>query len=1291
MPPARPMLDDLELQQTQQLEIDEDEDFATHEVPALEGDFDQGLGRRGAAVTLSGVLTGPEAGDGLKSLREKFRAGEAVPFAADIATATKLDKVLVEEMGVRELAGRPQRFEYAFRLREFTPPPPPETTPPPPAPPEPPPDVGTAILEVEVTVEGEPDFDFAKVTMTVDGTQSDGKPLSRTLTNRTGNVWTETGLPPGSYTAQAVVTDPAMTGTASVALAAGERKRVQITLRRGAIIATAFVVHFRFDKSLVEPCMRPVLRQVMQRAGDSAHQDEKIVIVGHTDKSGPDRYNQSLSERRARSVFAFLTSGRAAAAAQAEWGELRRPAAGALPTIHDTWGAHEYQYMLQDLGFYPGNVDGDHRAQTDEAVETFRAAKGLPAGTTVDDATWDALIADYLAQDQATMVLDENRLLRNAKDGCDGGALKWLGCGEESPLPQPKPPRGDAFRPYRRVEILFVRADRLPCEPPRPDTLDLPPPPPGTGRRTWCLGPERGANHCCFATRDCGKASPGRWCIVSAETDTVSISGKFTFEDGSAAPNVHFVLIAPDGEYMGDERESQPNKGDGMERSAGADGSFSFPTPKGVGIVTIEARGEFVARLRGQPLSAAKGNVICARVNKDGKTGGSISIVLTPFGPKAPAVNPTITLASSAVVVPKPHTNPGRVAVTLGTDGPFFRSGTLTRSSAAIRFFTAATGGTEITFNGTDNVFTGAQLTAGVQLFAEGAVASAAPDDVVLTLTLTTGRTPVGPPAVATMTSVELTLDICGVRPAPGVDPPPLSATDKINPGRFLGVQEPGNRQERAMVIVRPPNPGAFTGDLVVEPTNNLVQLFADEVAAAGQAPLATPQVIPSATIPPNGTRFFAQGAVASTAVRDAGIRLGLRNVEPTADRVAITVVQLEFVTQPLAAAPTAQFARMGLWDNAFRANGTPFNEEAEADNFVGADTRRFHLRVRDPSRAGRVEVDWRTLTVGGADRDAPANPSVTLLETAAGSGVFVSRGLMLVSDVPDRDEPTHSGLPGGAPSGQARGETNHRTRLADIDGSVRAEYRATGARPIVAQVPVFQRNPDERRRVPLQVFVLRVAPGGAGIIKTAPGEAVWRTDLRVMLETYARIGIRVETVVAPGTPAADIARDGALSLVLIDPPAGVNPANLTTANETPIATQHPGLPDTIRVFFIGGFATGNAGGVARIDAQVGAGDRRRGSAWTIQATGPYAATHEVGHILSNKLIPGHADPQADFHFSSPALPPGNRLRNDQNLMKKEFLGPEAVNGPKRLWDAADGDGFNQFTAMRGSHYTRNF
>ena len=126
-----------------------------------------------------------------------------------------------------------------------------------------------------------------------------------------------------------------------------------------------------------------------------------------------------------------------------------------------------------------------------------------------------------------------------------------------------------------------------------------------------------------------------------------------------------------------------------------------------------------------------------------------------------------------------------------------------------------------------------------------------------------------------------------------------------------------------------------------------------------------------------------------STAARDSGLQLGLVGGEPQADRVAITVVQLEFTERISGAAPipaAATFARIGLWDNAFRANGTLFNDAAEADNFVGADTRGFHVRVRDPSRADRVDVSWRTLDAARADVDAPANPTVTLLATGAGS-----------------------------------------------------------------------------------------------------------------------------------------------------------------------------------------------------------------------------------------------------------------------------------------------------------------
>ena len=464
------MLGTLELQQAQQIEVDGDGVFATHEVPSLEGDFDQALGRRGAGVTLSGVATGDGVQDHIKALRDQFRAGQPVPFAADIATATKLDEVLIEEMGVRELAGRPQRLEYAFALREFTPAPQPQTVPPPPpAPVPPPPPVGTAVLEIEVIVEGEPAFDFSTVTVTVEGTQADGTAVTATpATRTTGNVWRKEDLAPGDYTARAVVTAPeAMSGAATATLRSGETKRVQVALRRGVLIATAFVVHFRFDKSFVEPCMRGVLREVLRHAAE--HADQKLVIVGHTDRSGSEAYNQSLSERRARSVFAYLTAGRDAAAAQAEWGELRRAAAGALPTVRDTWGAHQYQYMLQDLGFYAGNVDGDHGNQTDGAVSAFRTAKGLPAGTTVDDAVWDALIADYLAVDTAAMTLTEDRLLPNARDACNGGPLKWIALrrGSAASAAPADPRRGLPALPPRRAAVRLHRSDPVRAAPTR--------------------------------------------------------------------------------------------------------------------------------------------------------------------------------------------------------------------------------------------------------------------------------------------------------------------------------------------------------------------------------------------------------------------------------------------------------------------------------------------------------------------------------------------------------------------------------------------------------------------------------------------------------------------------------------------------------------------------------------------------------------------------------------------------------------------------------------------------------
>lgn len=403
-------------------------------------------------------------------------------------------------------------------------------------------------------------------------------------------------------------------------------------------------------------------------------------------------------------------------------------------------------------------------------------------------------------------------------------------------------------------------------------------------------------------------------------------------------------------------------------------------------------------------------------------------------------------------------------------------------------------------------------------------------------------------------------------------------------------------------------------------------------------------------------------------------------------------VATLEFVFDTdnnLQAGPTdavTTFARMGLWDHAFDAAGAVLNNEAEANNFIGADTRRFYIRVRDTAASGSIQVNWRTLDAAGNNLDAPATQSLTLTETGAGTGLFASKALMLVTSADDQAQATHSGFAAGQPDAgvRARGQSNHRIRRASISGSVEAEYTPAGRAAVKTTIPVFQRSPNERRSIPLQIFVLRVAAGGAGVIPTAAGSALYTVDLRVIRETYERIGMSVATVVAPGTPAADIVTVGGDSIVLIDPPAGVNPANVSFANETTIGTAHPALANTTRVFFVGGLQSGN-GGETWPDTLAPGADPRRSTVFTIQSTGPYAAAHEIGHALSDK----QAAVPADSHYLAPTAPAGNRLRNNQNLMRREFLGPESVTGSKRIWDANDGGGFNQFTAMRRSRLTR--
>jgi hypothetical protein len=124
----RPMLDDIELPQVQEITTYDRRMLAEHKPPGMEGSLLQNLGRRPAHLTLWGVKNGPDALDFVETLEQKYRAGEPVPFVADIITDAEIEQMVIDELQWQELAGRPERYSYVLTLREFIEPVEPEDT-----------------------------------------------------------------------------------------------------------------------------------------------------------------------------------------------------------------------------------------------------------------------------------------------------------------------------------------------------------------------------------------------------------------------------------------------------------------------------------------------------------------------------------------------------------------------------------------------------------------------------------------------------------------------------------------------------------------------------------------------------------------------------------------------------------------------------------------------------------------------------------------------------------------------------------------------------------------------------------------------------------------------------------------------------------------------------------------------------------------------------------------------------------------------------------------------------------
>jgi hypothetical protein len=114
----RPMIDDLELPQVQEIETSDRRRLAEHRAPGQDGSLLQDLGRRSTRVLVYGVATGLDARTFAEKLDGKLRAGAPVPFTADIVADAAIDQMIIDDVRFEELAGKPERYAYLVTLRE---------------------------------------------------------------------------------------------------------------------------------------------------------------------------------------------------------------------------------------------------------------------------------------------------------------------------------------------------------------------------------------------------------------------------------------------------------------------------------------------------------------------------------------------------------------------------------------------------------------------------------------------------------------------------------------------------------------------------------------------------------------------------------------------------------------------------------------------------------------------------------------------------------------------------------------------------------------------------------------------------------------------------------------------------------------------------------------------------------------------------------------------------------------------------------------------------------------------
>jgi outer membrane protein OmpA-like peptidoglycan-associated protein len=210
---------------------------------------------------------------------------------------------------------------------------------------------------------------------------------------------------------------------------AGKEHQLTVPMVRRVRLVGMF---FDSSKCFLLPSAIPGLQAIKEHY--DAHPQSKLLLVGHTDTSGRDAYNETLSLERADAVAAYLTDK--TDAWEAFFGADKAP--------EKRWGALEVQHMLSRLPekgpfLYRGTPNGVKDPAHDKAVRAYQQSKGLSVDGIAGPKTCKALIADYMALDRTSLP--------------SSISITTHGCGENFPVTD----TADGVRnpDNRRVEMFF--------------------------------------------------------------------------------------------------------------------------------------------------------------------------------------------------------------------------------------------------------------------------------------------------------------------------------------------------------------------------------------------------------------------------------------------------------------------------------------------------------------------------------------------------------------------------------------------------------------------------------------------------------------------------------------------------------------------------------------------------------------------------------------------------------------------------------------------------------------------